>query len=103
MLLLDEPAGGLDSTESLWLGGRLREVARTGVTIVLVDHDMNLVLGVCDRIVVLAFGAVIASGSPEEIKNHPAVAEAYLGSTPVSPQPAPAPGPSASLEKESVG
>lgn len=103
VLLLDEPAGGLDSTESLWLGGRLREVARTGVTIVLVDHDMNLVLGVCDRIVVLALGAVIASGSPEEIKNHPAVAEAYLGSTPVSPQPAPAPGPSASLEKESVG
>ncbi|WP_261554506.1 branched-chain amino acid ABC transporter permease/ATP-binding protein [Frankia tisae] len=103
VLLLDEPAGGLDSTESLWLGERLREVARTGVTIVLVDHDMNLVLGVCDRIVVLALGAVIASGSPEEIKNHPAVAEAYLGSTPVPPQPATPPGPSASMEKESVG
>ncbi|MCM3922461.1 branched-chain amino acid ABC transporter permease/ATP-binding protein [Frankia sp. AiPs1] len=102
VLLLDEPAGGLDSTESLWLGERLREVARTGVTIVLVDHDMNLVLGVCDRIVVLALGAVIASGSPEEIKNHPAVAEAYLGSAPVATT-ATAPGPSPSLAKESVG
>lgn len=79
VLLLDEPAAGLDSAESLALGERLRTIADTGVTVFLIDHDMGLVLDVCDRIHVLDFGSVIASGSPEEIRKDPAVIAAYLG------------------------
>ncbi|ROO87988.1 ABC-type branched-subunit amino acid transport system ATPase component [Actinocorallia herbida] len=80
MLLLDEPAAGLDSTESLWLGERLRAIRDSGITILLVEHDMGLVLGLCDRVHVLNFGGLIASGSPEEIRADPAVSSAYLGS-----------------------
>jgi len=79
VLLLDEPAAGLDSAESLALGARLRSIADTGVTVFLIDHDMGLVLDVCDRIHVLDFGSVIASGSPDEIRTNPAVVAAYLG------------------------
>jgi branched-chain amino acid transport system ATP-binding protein len=79
VLLLDEPAAGLDSAESLALGDRLRSIADTGVTVFLIDHDMGLVLDVCERIHVLDFGSVIASGSPGEIRDDPAVVAAYLG------------------------
>jgi ABC-type branched-subunit amino acid transport system ATPase component len=79
--LLDEPAGGLDSEESLWLGERLRDIRDSGVTVLMIDHDMHLVLGVCDLIHVLDLGAVIASGTPAQIQGHPKVAAAYLGST----------------------
>ncbi len=79
VLLLDEPAAGLDSAESLALGDRLRAIADTGVTVFLIDHDMGLVLDVCDQIHVLDFGSVIASGSPDQIRNDPAVVAAYLG------------------------
>jgi ABC-type branched-subunit amino acid transport system ATPase component len=81
LLLLDEPAAGLDSQESEWLGLRLRDVRATGVTILMVDHDVNLVLNLCDYIVVLDFGQVIATGTPNEIRTDPAVIKAYLGST----------------------
>ena len=81
MVLLDEPAGGLDSSESEWLGERLRRIRDDGVTILLIDHDMHLVLDVCDRIHVLDLGRLIASGSPHEVRNDPDVAAAYLGDT----------------------
>ncbi len=81
LLLLDEPAAGLDSTESLWLADRLREVRDRGVTILLVDHDMSLVLNLCDTIDVLDFGALIASGTPAEIRENDQVSTAYLGAT----------------------
>jgi len=81
VILLDEPAGGLDTAESHWLGQRLRAVRDAGVTVVLIDHDMSLVLDVCDRIVVLDLGSVIADGTPAQIRADAAVARAYLGTT----------------------
>jgi len=81
LLLLDEPAAGLDSTESLWLAERLRGVREAGVTILLVDHDMSLVLNLCDTINVLDFGALIASGTPDQIRSNQQVSTAYLGAT----------------------
>jgi ABC-type branched-subunit amino acid transport system ATPase component/branched-subunit amino acid ABC-type transport system permease component len=79
LLLLDEPAAGLDSTESEWLCERLRHVRDRGATILLIEHDMSLVLGLCDEIHVLDFGGLIASGSPVEIRNNELVSAAYLG------------------------
>ena len=80
LLLLDEPAAGLDSAESAWLGQQLLAVRDTGVAILLVDHDMDLVMSVCDELVVLDFGKVIAMGSPPEVLANPLVVAAYLGS-----------------------
>lgn len=80
-LLLDEPAAGLDSNESAKLGDTLRSIVADGVGMLLVDHDMGLVMSVCDRIVVLNFGEVIAEGTPEQVRNNPAVIRAYLGSS----------------------
>ncbi|GAA1795910.1 hypothetical protein GCM10009795_046710 [Nocardioides hankookensis] len=79
VLCLDEPAAGLDSAESQQLGATLRQVVADGTSLLLVDHDMGLVLSVCDRIYVLDLGRVIAEGTPDEIRNSPAVIEAYLG------------------------
>jgi sulfate-transporting ATPase len=79
LLLLDEPAAGLDSTESEWLAARLRDVRDTGVTILLIDHDMSLVLGLCDELFVLNFGSLIASGPPDRVRVDPSVVDAYLG------------------------
>jgi sulfate-transporting ATPase len=79
VLLLDEPAAGLDSLESAWLSAQLRVIRDQGVTVLLVDHDMGLVLGLCDLIHVLDFGYLIASGTPAEIRGNARVALAYLG------------------------
>jgi ABC-type branched-subunit amino acid transport system ATPase component len=79
VLLLDEPAGGLDTAESAWLGERLEVIRDSGVTIIMVDHDMSLVLSLCEQIHVLDFGRLIASGTPSEIRADRAVAAAYLG------------------------
>jgi len=80
VVCLDEPAAGLDSAESERLGQRLREVVGGGTAMLLVDHDMGLVLSVCDWIVVLEFGEVIATGTPEQVRRDRRVVEAYLGS-----------------------
>jgi ABC-type branched-subunit amino acid transport system ATPase component/branched-subunit amino acid ABC-type transport system permease component len=79
VLLLDEPAAGLDSDESQALGCRLSAIAERGIAVLLVDHDMGLVLDVCDFVYVLDFGRVIAQGRPSEIRANPVVIEAYLG------------------------
>ncbi|HEX6393846.1 MAG TPA: branched-chain amino acid ABC transporter permease/ATP-binding protein [Acidimicrobiales bacterium] len=81
VLLLDEPAAGLDSSESVWLGTRLRGIRDAGTTIVLVDHDMHLVLSLCDEVHVLVFGKLVASGPPHVISADADVAAAYLGET----------------------
>jgi sulfate-transporting ATPase len=79
VLLLDEPAAGLDTTESRWLAERIRGISASGVGVLLVDHDVALVLATCDHIYVLDFGRVIAEGTADEIRADRAVADAYLG------------------------
>jgi branched-chain amino acid transport system ATP-binding protein len=76
ILMLDEPAGGLDAGEIDWLAELIREA---GTTVLLVEHHMDLVMSVCDEILVLDFGKAIALGTPGEIRNDPKVADAYLG------------------------
>jgi branched-chain amino acid transport system ATP-binding protein len=80
MLLLDEPAAGLNTEESARLVRLLRDIAtRRGITILFVEHDMNVVMEVSDRVVVMNFGEKIAEGSPEEVRKNEQVIEAYLG------------------------
>jgi branched-chain amino acid transport system ATP-binding protein len=80
LLCLDEPAAGLDVAESADLGRHLRAVVDAGTAALLVDHDMGLVLSVCDHVVVLNFGKVIAQGPPDVVRTDPDVVTAYLGS-----------------------
>jgi ABC-type branched-subunit amino acid transport system ATPase component len=84
VLLLDEPAAGMNPSETERLGTLVRDVAAAGAGVLLVEHDMSLVSAVCDRVVVLNFGLVIAEGTPTSIARDPAVVEAYLG----TPEPA---------------
>ncbi len=80
VMLADEPAAGLSTAESVALGVRLLDVASEGVSILLIDHDMNLVLDICDYVYVLNFGQLIAEGTPTQIRTNEAVVDAYLGS-----------------------
>jgi sulfate-transporting ATPase len=97
VLLLDEPAAGLDSNESAELGRTIRATARRrGISVVVIEHDVPLILQTCDRIVALAFGRKIAEGTPDEISRNPRVIEAYLGTdeaTTLQPAPVGTPGP----------
>ncbi len=79
LVLMDEPAAGLDTEESQLLGRRLRGITDHGITVFLVDHDMGLVLSVCDYIYVIEFGRLIAEGPPAEIRADERVISAYLG------------------------
>lgn len=81
VVLLDEPAAGLDTHESIEFGQHLRRVAASGIGVLLIDHDMQLVLDICARLYVLDFGIVIASGEPAAIREDPEVIAAYLGTT----------------------
>jgi sulfate-transporting ATPase len=96
VLLLDEPAAGLGDVETAELAHLVRRLADDwGIAVLLVEHDMNFVMSVCDRIVVLDFGRQIAEGTPEEVRNNPAVVAAYLGEREddsVDLEPAPAAG-----------
>ncbi len=80
LLLLDEPAAGMNETETDDLFYLIKKVQERGITVLLIEHDMPLVMKLCDRITVLNFGKKLAEGTPEEIQNNPAVIEAYLGS-----------------------
>lgn len=79
LLLLDEPAGGLGADDVAALGGVVRGAAATGCAVLLVEHHVDFVMGVSDRIVVLDFGRVIAHGAPDAVRDDPRVEEAYLG------------------------
>lgn len=81
LVLMDEPAAGLDTGESQELGSRLRRLVAGGTTIFLIDHDMGLVLNVCDYLYVIEFGRLIAQGTPSEIRTNERVISAYLGET----------------------
>lgn len=79
LVFLDEPAAGLDDHETAELAGRIREINRNGITVVLIEHNMQVVMSLANRVAVMDSGSVIAEGTPDEVRANDAVIEAYLG------------------------
>ena len=79
LLLLDEPAAGMNPKETAQLTEQIQRLRERGFTVLVVEHDMRLVMNICDRITVLNYGKKIAEGAPREIQTHPEVIQAYLG------------------------
>ena len=79
LLLLDEPVTGMNPSESAQMTEHIRAIRKSGVTVVIVEHDMKVVMGLCDRLVVLDYGAKICEGPPDVVCVDPLVCEAYLG------------------------